>query len=336
MSTGRASSKLMSSTPHSDPSTTRPGASTEPPTLYRLFVEIWNDYPLATRAATILLVTTAVLNIAVAANGGPPIQFGPLRWIPTPVQAALSSDGITTLLSLSVALGIGLHLKQRQLRGLLDGVDHYDIGRALAYGYFSNFLVAALLLVRMESRKKGRTLVFRMIFPRNIRDLENFKTTVEPAIRELAGKRELEGVYKSGASVIKRSMLIVSRASVSGAGAGATQDDLLFDFPTTLYTLHDYYQSWNLWLRENGRTELADVTIETMQERQVGAFKRHLTDLFSSEVGLQAVRHLGITELDDLTQLFRDHFRDVEPAEMLQLLTIPSDSGPPFPKHGVA
>lgn len=306
----------MSATPQSDPSTTRPGAPAEQPSLFRLFIEIWNDYPLATRAATVLLVTTAMLNVALAANGGPPIRFGPLRWIPTPVQAALSSDGITTLLSLSVALGIGLHLKQRQLRGLLDGADHYDIGRALAYGYFSNFLVAALLLVRMESRRKGRTLVFRMIFPRNIRDLENFKTTVEPAIRELAGKRELEGVYKSGASVIKRSMLIVSRAP----GAGPAQDDLLFDFPTTLYTLHDYYQSWNLWLRENGRAELADVTIETMQERQVGAFKRHLSELFHSEVGLQAVRHLGISERDDLTQLFRDHFRDVEPAEMLQLL----------------
>jgi len=322
----------MSSTLHSDPSTTQPGASAEQPSLVRLFIEIWNDYPLATRAATILLVTTAVLNIAVAANGGPPIQFGPLRWIPTPVQAALSSDGVTTLLSLSVALGIGLHLKQRQLRGLLDGTDHYDIGRALAYGYFSNFLVAALLLVRMESRKKGRTLVFRMIFPRNIRDLENFKTTVEPAIRELAGRRELEGVYKSGASVIKRSMLIVSRAP----GAGAAQDDLLFDFPTTLYTLHDYYQSWNLWLRENGRTELADVTIETMQERQVGAFKRHLSELFHSEVGLQAVRHLGISEREDLTQLFRDHFRDVEPAEMVQLLAQYRDGSGGAPDSGAS
>lgn len=317
VSTGWTFSAPMSTSSNTTPRSTPSEASAEPPSLYRLFIEIWNDYPLATRAATVLLVTTALLNIAVAANGGPPSQWGPLRWVPAPVQAALSSDGITTLLSLSVALGIGLHLKQRQLRGLLDGTDHYDIGRALAYGYFSNFLVAALLLVRMESRKKGRTLVFRMIFPRNIRDLENFKTSVEPAIRELAGKRELEGVYKSGASVIKRSMLIVSRASA----AGASQDDLLFDFPTTLYTLHDYYQSWNLWLRENGRAELADVTIEVMQERQVGAFKRHLTELFRSEVGLKAVRHLGIMELEDLTQLFRDHFLDVEPAEMLQLLT---------------
>jgi len=281
-----------------------------------LFVEIWNDYPLATRLSTLLLVAAALLNIAVAGSGDEPSRLGPLRWVPGNVQAALSSDGMLTLLTLSVALGVGLHLKQRQLRGLLDGTDHHDIGRALAYGYFSNFLVAALLLVQMESRKSGRPLVFRMIFPRNIRDLENFKTTVEPAIRELAGKRELEGIYKSGSSVIKRLILIICRAT----GGPSSPEDILFDFPTTLYTLPDYYDSWNVWLRENGRTELADVTIETMQERQVGAFKRHLTDLFSSEVGLKAVRHLGLTEVVDLTQLFQDHFRDIDPGEMLDLL----------------
>lgn len=294
----------------------RTEVSPAPPTLFRLFLELWKDYPVVTRLATILLVAAALLNILVTAGNGEPSRLGPLRWVPLSLQAGLSSDGMLTLLTLSVALGVGLHLKQRQLRGLLDGTDHYDIGRALAYGYFSNFLVAALLLVRLESRKSGQPLVFRMVFPRNVRDLENFKTTVEPRIRELAGKRELEGIYKSGASVIKRSMLVIARVP----GSPTSQSDILFDFPTTLYTLHDYYNTWNIWLRENGRTELSDVTIETMQERQIGAFKHHLTDLFRSEVGLKAVHHLGITEPDTLTRLFQDHFRDIEPSEMLELL----------------
>ncbi|MFC7337893.1 STING domain-containing protein [Haloferula chungangensis] len=277
----------------------------------RWFAEIWNDYPWISRVATVSLVMTSLLDIFQNATG----PDGWLAWLPENLLATITSGGMNTLLTLLVALGIGLHLKKRQLRGLLDGTEHYDIGRALAFGYFSNFLVAALILVRMESRKRGRPLVFRVVCPSNIRELEDFKTVVEPQIRQWAGKRELEGIYKSGASVIKRSILIISR--VTGP---QSEEDLYFDFPTTLYTLHDYYESWNMWLEENGKAPLAEIVIERMQEQQVTAFERHLHGLFHSTTGLAAVRHLGIHQLEDLSSLYDEHFRRVSPAAMLDLV----------------
>ncbi len=261
------------------------------------------------RAATILLVVSALLNIVLAT--GVAETWIPLRWFPESLLAALSSDGALTLLTLVIALGVGLYIKERQLKGLLDGTDHYDIGRALAFGYFSNFLVPALILIRGESRTAGRTLPFRMVFPRHVKDLDHFKSEVEPALRKLSGKRDLEGVYRVGAGVIKRSLLVISK---SPGG------EIFFDFPTTLYTLHDYYETWNLWLDEQGKPPIREEDIETMQERQIEAFLRHLSDLSRSEVGLKAVAHLGVKDVAELSDLFDEHFRTVEPREIPGLL----------------
>lgn len=286
------------------PTPTQPASSAPRAPLRETLAELWNDYPWTTRSATILLAIAALLNMALAAELLP-------SW---PLLAAGSSDGALTLLTLLVALGVGLHIKSRQLKGLLDGTDHYDIGRALAFGYFSNFLVPALVLLRGESRKTGAPLVLRMVFPRNVRELDHFKETIEPALRALAGKRDLEGVYRTGAGVIKRSLLVLAKAPGKG------DDGIFFDFPTTLYTLHDYYETWNLWLEEQDKPPIREQAISDMQEKQIQAFLRHLEDLSRSEVGLQAVAHLGVTELPELTQLFDEHFRTIEPRELPELL----------------
>lgn len=276
---------------------------------------LWQDYPWFTRCATLLLIGAALLNMAVNAQAPESLDLWPLTHVPPAWQQALASDGMLTLCTLLVALGIALYLKQRQIKGLLDGADHYDIGRALAFGYFSNFLVSALVLVRDESTRQNRRLVLRMISPRNIKDLEDFKHTVEPLVDKLTAKRDLEGVYRHGAPLVKRSMLVLSKVS-----SASDQEEIFFDFPTTLYTLHDYYATWNVWLEENGRPPLATETIDLLQERQIVAFKRHLLDLSRSQVGLNAVTHLGLQELDELTQLFKNHFMDIHPHEMHALI----------------
>jgi hypothetical protein len=292
----------------SEPPPSNPATHASPP---RVLLALWRDYPWITRAATVLLVLLALLNIILAADDGGAVRQALLDWLPAGLLAALASDGMTTLLTLVIALGIGLHIKQRQLRGLLDGTDHYDIGRALAFGYFSNFLVPALLLIRGESREMGRPIPFRMVFPRHVKDLDDFKTSVEPALRALAGKRDLEGVYRSGSGVIKRSLLVLSRSEGG---------ELFFDFPTTLYTLHDYYESWNLWLGEQGKPTIDPRAIESMQQSQITAFLRHLGDLSRSQVGLDAVKHLGLIEVGELTGLFDEHFQTIEPRELPALL----------------
>lgn len=293
--------------------------------LLTALVELWKEYTWFTRGATLLMVVAALVNIATTASeDGAVCLAGPLCWMPPWLQRALGSDGTIALLTLAIALGIGVHIKVRLQQGLLDGSDHYDIGRALAYGYFSNFLVPALVLVRNESRRLQRPhaqrLRLRMVFPSFVGELDQFKAQVEPTIREKAGKRDLEGVYRTGGTLVRRSILVVSRI---GPEAG---EPVYFDFPTTLYTLHDYYTSWNTWLLENRKTPMDDARIAVLEQEQVNTFLRHLRALAHSSAGVYAVRDLELTQAE-LEKLFDDHFEHVHPDEMRALFAQPPDPG---------
>jgi len=283
------------------------------PVLLRALVALIREYTWFTRGATLLLIAAAIVNMAVAAAGDGACWIGPLCWMPGWLQRVVASDGALTLLTLAIALGVGVHLKVRMSKGLLDASDHYDIGRALAYGYFANFLVAALVLVRNESVRlqlpPGQELKLWMVFPGNVQELDQFIAKVEPSIRQRAGKRDLEGAYRTGGTLIRRSILVISRAQPEEAAP------LFFDFPTTLYTLHDYYQSWNTWQRENRRTLMEEDQIDALEQAQINTFLKHLRDLSRSSAGLHAVRHMGLTG-DDLSQLFENHFEHVHPDRM--------------------
>jgi len=284
----------------------------------RAFAALWREYTLLTRAVTCGLIAAAGFNIALAVGGETLCLFGPLCWMPAGLQRAIASDGMTTLLTLAIALAVGIHLKARAARGALDGSEHYDIGRALAYGYFINFLVPALLLVRAESDKSvaqgGKRHTLWVVFPSHVSQLETFKKDVAPLIRDRTTERKLEAAHRTGAGVIRRSLLVMSR--LPGAAQDEAQGDVFFDFPTTLYTMHDYYLMWNEWQKEHRKTEIDATVLREDEERQLNAFFVQLDRLFlSSPLVLETVKALGVTGQDDLADL-HGYFERVTPAAL--------------------
>lgn len=288
-------------------------------------IALWSEYTLFTRAVTLALVGVALMNIAIAYAGPSACLWEPLCFLPSNWQSALASDGAVTLLTLTIALAVGVHLKVRARQGLLDGSEHYDIGRALAYGYFVNFLAPALLLVRNESRKQtaasASPLRLWVVFPSTVGELNQFKSAVEPLIRERTRTQKLQGVYQTGGTVIQRSLLVVSKQPSEAESGG----DCYFDFPTTLYTLHDYYAMWNAWQKQHKRRVIDDAVMQEDEQRQMNVFFAQLQSLFNSSVGLQGVSHLGIGSEMELSALYTDHFQRVTPDKLLALL---SDSVP--------
>lgn len=282
---------------------------------------LWSEYTLFTRAVTVALMGVALMNIAIAYAGPSACLWRPLCFLPGNLQSALASDGAVTLLTLTIALAVGVHLKVRARQGLLDGSEHYDIGRALAYGYFVNFLAPALLLVRNESRKhtapSAPPLRLWVVFPSTVGELTQFKTDVEPLIRERTRTRTLQGVYQTGGTVIQRSLLVVSKQPSEAESGG----DCYFDFPTTLYTLHDYYAMWNAWQIEHKNSVINDAVMQEDEQRQMNVFFAQLHNLFNSSVGLQGVSHLGIGSVAELSALYNEHFQRVAPVQLLALLS---------------
>ena len=282
---------------------------------------LWREYTLFTRAVTLALVGVALMNIAIAYAGPSACVWEPLCFLPSNWQSVLASDGAATLLTLIIALAVGVHMKVRARQGLLDGSEHYDIGRALAYGYFVNFLAPALLLVHNESRKQmapsALPLRLWVVFPSTVGELTQFKSDVEPLIRERTRTRELQGVYQTGGTVIQRSLLVVSKQQGEAASGG----DCYFDFPTTLYTLHDYYAMWNAWQIEHKNSVINDDVMQEDEQRQMNVFFAQLHNLFNSSVGLKGVNHLGIGSVAELSTLYNNHFQRVAPEQLLALLS---------------
>ncbi len=269
--------------------------------------ELWNEYTWLTRGATVLLVIACLFGMVVAGLGEGACVLGePLCVLPVTWQRALASDAFRTLITLFIALAVAIHLKERQIEGKLDGSQHYDIGRALAYGYFSNFLVPALLIARAE----GQTL--QVIQPTDVDDLERFARETWPQIRSRTDTLSTDSAYQGSLGVpLKRSILVLS--SLSARDGEAARE--LFDFPSTLFTLHDYYDTWNQWLGEQGKPPIAQARIRALQQRQIGAFFEHLRELSRSEIGRASVSELGLTVMQ-LGELFAAHFRPITPGEL--------------------
>ncbi len=277
---------------------------------------LWDEYTWLTRGATVLLVLACVLGMVVAAVGDNACVFNAETcWMPIPLQRALASDAFRTLVALLIALLVAIHLKERQIEGKLDGSQHYDIGRALAYGYFSNYLVPALLIAQDE----GQPL--QVIRPVDVADLEHFARQTWPQIRSRASTLSTDRAYQRTLGVpLSRSILVLSSLR-RGDGDDAPRE--LFDFPSTLFTLHDYYDTWNHWLREQGKPEIPSGRIRELQQRQIGAFFGHLTELSRSEIGVASVSELGLT-LTQLSSLFDRQFRPITPGELRAKLSLPN------------
>lgn len=279
----------------------------------RAFVELVRDYQWPTRVVTALLAALAVLGTAAAALGQPVSQWLGAHAKVVQAEQALTSDPFLTLLALLVALFVGIAIKRQQLLGQLDGSDHYTIGRALAYGYFKNFLVGALLV--MEA--KGSRL--HVVKPASVEDLRMLEDEVWPQLQPDLNARteEVAAVARFGHKPLRRRVIVL-------AGWGEAAEPFYIDFPTTLFTVADYYASWNRWARRNDRPYIDDQRLASYQQQQINDFFRHLHELVDSPdgevpVGVDAVAEHGL-QADALQRLFRDRLVEISLDELRQRL----------------
>lgn len=273
-------------------------------TAFRL---LWNEYTWVTRGATLILIFVSFLSITKELDCLTKPVCIPLAWM-----AALTSDGMLSLWTLIIALCVGIHLKMRQEKGLLDGTEHYNIGRALAYGYFSNFLIGALLWIKKESDARklqgDDKLKLRVIFPKTLQELDQFRKTLEQELRAKTKNQSIDNVYGLATQTLRRNVLVLTTA----ASATPAAQDFYLDFPTTLYTVQDYFATWNIWLEKKGKQTNSPAELARLQEKQIADFFRHLKELSESDVGVKAVQKLGVTlDKEALSKLYSDHFENI-------------------------
>lgn len=282
----------------------------------RAFAGMWADYHWTTRTVTLALALLAILGSVNSYLGEPTLLQRLFQADETnPVirfESALTSDPFLTLLALAVALFVGIAIKRRQLLGQLDGDEHYNIGRALAYGYFKNFLVGALILAR---RRQQPLYVFK---PESVRDLHAFESdvwpTLEPRRKEIVEVKDFELIDQK--PLPRRIIVIDQVEQASGT--------LLFDFPTTLFTVGDYYKSWNRWEHLNNRAGIAEDRIPKLQQMQINSFFRHVNDLGHSEAGREVVPEFGLADARELAELFDRHLVLVSLSQLRTMLALPS------------
>ena len=285
----------------------------------RAFAEMRRDYHWSTKTVTAALAVFAVIGTMGAYLGQPLTQYVGLAETHPAVrlEKALVSDPFLMLLTLLVALFVGIAIKRHQLLGKLDGADHYTIGRALAYGYFKNFLVGALLVVQAKGEKLH---VFK---PRNVDDLKTFEREVWPKLQpELKTHTvEVTQVARFGSQPLTRRIIVIG-------GVGGASGLLYFDFPTTLFTVADYYEAWNEWCVRNKRAFIALDRLAGYQQQQINDFFRHLHELVTGTddaepVGPKAVQEHGLSA-EQLQELFRNHLVEVSLDDLRQRLGIPA------------
>lgn len=280
------------------------------------FRALVGEYNWPTKTATLVLVLCSALSIGKAF----PCILGS-RCLPNEWVEALSSDGMLTILSLTVAFCIGIHIKLRLERGLVDGAEHYSIGRALAYGYFSNFIIGVLLTLRAEGERlglpPGERPVMHIVFPRNVDDLEGFRESVEKNVKVHTRSHDLINLGNVDKKLFKRSLLALTQLDTEAG----VDESFYLDFPTTLYTMQDFLETRRQWQQDNKRPPLRDDEIARLQQKYITHFFAYLEELANSELGVEAAKRLGanLTQAD-LSALYKEHITVIEPREMLAVI----------------
>ncbi|MDM0104570.1 hypothetical protein QTH97_06480 [Variovorax sp. J22R24] len=277
------------------------------------FRSLVSEYNWPTKSATLLLILSACLSIGKEFPCILGAQCLPKNWLD-----ALSSDGMLTMLSLTVAFCIGIHIKLRLERGLVDGSENYSIGRALAYGYFSNFIVGVLLTLRAEGERlglpPGKRPVMHIVFPQDVQDLDGFRESVERNVRLHTRSQDIINLGNVDKKLFKRSLLTLTQLGTEGG----LDDTFYLDFPTTLYTMQDFLETRNLWQKEHRRPLLARDEITRLQQKYIAHFFAYLEELANSPLGVDAARRLGADlSQAELSALYKEHITIVEPNEIL-------------------
>jgi hypothetical protein len=134
--------------------------------------DLWQDYHWPVKLTLSLIILSTLWGAAI-------IGWPELNADTPPLLRALASDPARNLLTFAIAFMIAVNFYIRARRGVLDGDEHYNVARALAFGYFKNFLVPALQL----ARRAGRQLqVFK---PASMVELIRYSAELEPRLRNL-------------------------------------------------------------------------------------------------------------------------------------------------------
>ncbi|GAB4115778.1 MAG: hypothetical protein Tsb0027_06470 [Wenzhouxiangellaceae bacterium] len=261
--------------------------------------DLWRDYHWPVKLVFSLIILSSLW--ATALVGWPELDAGIPRWL-----RMLASDPLRYLLSVLIAFLIAINFYMRARRGILDGDEHYNVARALAFGYFKNFLVPALQLAR------GHGCKLQIFRPNSMTDMQQYMRQLQPRI--LAALRPswlplVEQPAPDGPP--RRTVLALQEPS-----AKANTAQFFFDAPTALFTIVDFYAALNRRRCESEKAPLDEATIQRYQNGQIDSFFNHLDYLFKHSAGFDAVADI-VTDAGELSEL-RAHLETIDSAALEQ------------------
>ena len=194
-----------------------------------------------------------------------------------------------TLLALVLALFVAVRFYQRADAGTLDGDEHYNVARALAFGYFKNFLVPALRLAERDNEQ------LYLFCPRSMADLNDYSTEIEPQVRSLFDHEWQPVVPHPVQGAPRRTVLVVRRRREPLVTSDGPAVPFMFDAPTALFTVQDFYAALNRRRQDDGAEPLSQQNVLRYQNQQIESFFRHLALLFQADYGWPAVHDVVAT-----------------------------------------
>lgn len=275
--------------------------------------DLWRDYHWPTKATAALLILSCIVGATLA--GWPTIRVGS-----NAVLRIFASDAFRTLLTLAIGLFIAVNFYIRASRGVLDGDEHYNVARALAFGYFKNFLVPALQLASREGA------VLQVFQPQSMEDLRAYASRIEPRIRDRFVHEWLPLVEAPRPGGPPRRTVLAILRPIDPPAGGQQLQPFFFDAPTALFTVQDFYAALNRRRIEQHKEPIDDKTQLRYQNGQIESFFRHLDFLFATDAGHEAVRDL-VPTMEELNAL-RTSLRYVGAEELDRRYPAPS------PGHG--
>ena len=261
--------------------------------------DLWRDYHWPVKLTLALIVVSSLWAATLA--GWPHLGED----LP-PLLQALASDPARNLLTFVIAFLIAVNFYIRARRGVLDGDEHYNVARALAFGYFKNFLVSALQL----AKRHGRELqVFK---PASMEQLQQYSRVLEPRLRDLFEHEWMPLVEAPAPGGPPRRTVLALQSLRAAAPPG--EKPFFFDAPTALFTVMDFYAALNRRREDEGKAPISADTIRRYQNGQIDSFFRHLDFLFGTDAGYSAVADIVPTR--EALEELRTHLHEVTMPEL--------------------
>ncbi|NQX12958.1 hypothetical protein HQQ80_15095 [Microbacteriaceae bacterium VKM Ac-2855] len=293
------------------PAEPAPDASAPNPSLLHSFAlsvgDMWRDYHLPTKVVFSVLLTSIIGSLVLTT--WPEIAPAPPWWV-----RLLFGDPFRALLTFAIAFFIAVRFYSRAREGVVAGDEHYSIARGLSFGYFKNFLVMALLYADKENR------TVRIFQPRSLEELTLYDTVIAPHVRAQYRAEMVDVTANLGPHVKRSRRTILSLQSPTPTG-GATPW-FLFDAPSTLFTVGDFYDAINRQRMSDGKAPLANETIAEYQGGQITRFYEQLKFLFTEDSSLAGVDDI-VGTVEELRRLYERRLEWVTYQQLVEELQLP-------------